>query len=370
MSDRIAVMNAGGSSRSARRPRSTTGRARASSPTSSARSTSSSDLRRRWHACTSTAGRSGCRPPPATQAPGFDRGSAGKIVWPPRPRNRSMACDGRIESANFLGGRPSTASRRRRHARAGQATERWHPARGRRRRGLSWPSGIRDFGGIDMHATTTHRRSHHRPGAARGHRGAVRRPRAGRQRRPARLPRRPRRTEIAARPPTTAPTPSIPAEWRPRRDLQAGGHRACGRDHCGTARAMARGHRLCLHRRVSAIPADAGVLFPSRVLHGLVAALLPEGRLGILVPLPEQTAQADGEWQRPGVEVVVEALGPSAPGREIAEAAATGRAVARPRRHGLHELHARRQGAVQAAMAGRRILAIAAAGTCCRGAGR
>ena len=33
---------------------------------------------------------------------------------------------------------------------------------------------------------------------------------------------------------------------------------------------------------------DAGVLFPSRVLNGLAGALLPRGRLGLLIPIPEQ----------------------------------------------------------------------------------
>src|SRR6266852_609476 len=33
-------------------------------------------------------------------------------------------------------------------------------------------------------------------------------------------------------------------------------------------------------------PGDAGVVFPSRVLNALAGALLPAGRLGILIPLP------------------------------------------------------------------------------------
>ena len=56
---------------------------------------------------------------------------------------------------------------------------------------------------------------------------------------------------------------------------------------------------------------DAGVLFPSRVLAGLAAGLLPQGRLALLVPLPEQAAKLKDKWQRPGVEVVAEALVPS-----------------------------------------------------------
>jgi protein AroM len=70
-----------------------------------------------------------------------------------------------------------------------------------------------------------------------------------------------------------------------------------------------------------AMPGDAGVLFPSRVLAGLTAGLLPTGRLGLLVPLAEQAKKLTEKWQRPGVEVVVEALAPSASDAE-AEAAA------------------------------------------------
>jgi protein AroM len=56
---------------------------------------------------------------------------------------------------------------------------------------------------------------------------------------------------------------------------------------------------------------DAGVLFPSRVLAGLAAGLLPQGRLALLVPLPEQAAKLKGKWERPGVEIAAEALAPS-----------------------------------------------------------
>lgn len=56
---------------------------------------------------------------------------------------------------------------------------------------------------------------------------------------------------------------------------------------------------------------DAGVLFPSRVLDGLIAALLPKGRLGLLVPLPEQLAKLTSKRWRPGLQVVAEALVPS-----------------------------------------------------------
>ena len=60
------------------------------------------------------------------------------------------------------------------------------------------------------------------------------------------------------------------------------------------------------------IPGDAGVLFPSRILHGLVHGLLPCGRLGLLVPLPEQMEKLKAKWQRHDLEVTAEALRPSA----------------------------------------------------------
>jgi protein AroM len=74
---------------------------------------------------------------------------------------------------------------------------------------------------------------------------------------------------------------------------------------------------------------DAGVLFPSRVLAGLAAGLLPQGRLAILVPLAEQAVKLKDKWQRPGVEVVAEPLVPSGDGA-LAERAARRLAEHRP----------------------------------------
>ena len=74
---------------------------------------------------------------------------------------------------------------------------------------------------------------------------------------------------------------------------------------------------------------DAGVVFPSRILAGLAAALLPTGRLGLLVPAPEQIGKLSKKWQRPGIEIAAEALLPSAPAEE-AEAAAARLAAHRP----------------------------------------
>lgn len=66
---------------------------------------------------------------------------------------------------------------------------------------------------------------------------------------------------------------------------------------------------------------DEGVLFPSRVLNGLVSGLLPRGRLGLLIPLAEQSEKLASKWARPGLEIVAEALAPSAGSGEIAAAA-------------------------------------------------
>lgn len=66
---------------------------------------------------------------------------------------------------------------------------------------------------------------------------------------------------------------------------------------------------------------DENVLFPSRVLNGLATGLLPRGRLGLLIPLAEQAEKLGAKWARPGLEVVAEALAPSA-GKDEADAAA------------------------------------------------
>lgn len=66
---------------------------------------------------------------------------------------------------------------------------------------------------------------------------------------------------------------------------------------------------------------DEGVLFPSRVLNGLASGLLPHGRLGLLIPLAEQAEKLASKWARPGLEIVAEALAPSASAQEAGAAA-------------------------------------------------
>src|SRR6266851_4221292 len=46
------------------------------------------------------------------------------------------------------------------------------------------------------------------------------------------------------------------------------------------------------------------VILPSAVLHKLVEAVLPKGRLGIFSPLPAQTALIARKWERAHIEVV------------------------------------------------------------------
>ena len=77
------------------------------------------------------------------------------------------------------------------------------------------------------------------------------------------------------------------------------------------------------------MPGDENVLFPSRVLNGLATGLLPRGRLGLLIPLAEQGEKLASKWARPGLEVVAEALAPSA-GQGEAVAAAERLAAKKP----------------------------------------
>jgi protein AroM len=65
------------------------------------------------------------------------------------------------------------------------------------------------------------------------------------------------------------------------------------------------------------------VILPSAVLHRLVEAVLPKGRLGVFSPLSEQTALIDKKWQREGVEVVGVTLRPGSSDAAVDEAART-----------------------------------------------
>jgi protein AroM len=63
------------------------------------------------------------------------------------------------------------------------------------------------------------------------------------------------------------------------------------------------------------------VILPSAVLHKIVEAVLPKGRLGVFSPLPEQTALIAKKWQRDGVEVVGVTLQPGSDDAAVDDAA-------------------------------------------------
>ncbi|WP_407159319.1 AroM family protein [Bradyrhizobium sp. STM 3557] len=66
---------------------------------------------------------------------------------------------------------------------------------------------------------------------------------------------------------------------------------------------------------------DGLVILPSAVLHKMVEAVLPKGRLGVFSPLAEQTALIANKWQREGVEVVGITLQPGSDDTSVDDAA-------------------------------------------------
>jgi protein AroM len=66
---------------------------------------------------------------------------------------------------------------------------------------------------------------------------------------------------------------------------------------------------------------DGLVILPSAVLHNMVEAILPKGRLGIFSPLPEQTALIAQKWQRANIEVVGVTMRPGSDAVAVDEAA-------------------------------------------------
>jgi protein AroM len=63
------------------------------------------------------------------------------------------------------------------------------------------------------------------------------------------------------------------------------------------------------------------VILPSAVLHNMVEAVLPKGRLGVFSPLPEQTALIAGKWQRTNIEVAGVTMRPGSDADAVDEAA-------------------------------------------------
>lgn len=129
--------------------------------------------------------------------------------------------------------------------------------------------------------------------------------------------------EIAAHPPTDG-ADTLYTRLRGDRDVKISKKAVIARSPALLARLKADGCRAIVYACTGDFPpmeGDAGVLFPSRVLNGLATALLPQGRLGLLLPLPEQAEKLSKKWARPGLEIVTEALAPSADAAEAAAAA-------------------------------------------------
>ena len=63
------------------------------------------------------------------------------------------------------------------------------------------------------------------------------------------------------------------------------------------------------------------VILPSAVVHKMVEAVLPRGRLGVFSPLPEQTALIARKWERENIEVVGLTLQPGSDVAAVDEAA-------------------------------------------------
>ncbi|MBM3789403.1 MAG: AroM family protein, partial [Acidobacteria bacterium] len=58
------------------------------------------------------------------------------------------------------------------------------------------------------------------------------------------------------------------------------------------------------------LPAGRLILRPGLILRHAVRSVLPEGRIGLLVPAAEQVPQASQRWSRAGYDVVAESLSP------------------------------------------------------------
>lgn len=129
--------------------------------------------------------------------------------------------------------------------------------------------------------------------------------------------------EISARPPLDGDD-TLYTRLRGERDIKISKRHVIERAPATLARLRQDGADAIVFACTGEFPpmaGDAGVLFPSRVLDGLISALLPQGRLGLLVPLPEQIAKLTAKRKRPGLEVVAEPLVPSGSAAEARAAA-------------------------------------------------
>ncbi|MBN9515344.1 MAG: AroM family protein [Alphaproteobacteria bacterium] len=120
--------------------------------------------------------------------------------------------------------------------------------------------------------------------------------------------------EVDALPPQSG-ADTLYTRLRGGRDVKISKQAVIDRSPAALARLRADGCDAIVYACTGEFPpmeGDAGVLFPSRVLSGLAEGLLPRGRLGLLVPFAEQGEKLKAKWARVGVEVIVEALVPSA----------------------------------------------------------
>ena len=80
---------------------------------------------------------------------------------------------------------------------------------------------------------------------------------------------------------------------------------------------------LCCTGAFKDLPQRADLVQPSAVLNALAQALLPQGRLGVFVPLPEQMETLAAKRSRPGLEITVLPLRPLSGADDVAAAART-----------------------------------------------
>jgi len=85
---------------------------------------------------------------------------------------------------------------------------------------------------------------------------------------------------------------------------------------------------MCCTGDFPLLEGQRGVVLPSNVLAGIVHALLPRGRLGLFVPIPDQVGTLDQKWRRPGIEIVSLPMTPGCPDAEIDSAAEKMQALA------------------------------------------
>jgi protein AroM len=74
---------------------------------------------------------------------------------------------------------------------------------------------------------------------------------------------------------------------------------------------------MCCTGDFPLLEAQPGVVLPSAVLAGIVHGLLPRGRLGLFVPIPDQVGTLDQKWRREGIEIVSVPMTPGCTDEEI-----------------------------------------------------